>query len=202
MKITDIKQQVRQQSRFSVFVGGKYAFSLSDSQIRLSGLTVGQEITEEDLVKWKLESNEGKVLDRTLRWLAIRARSEWELSDYLKRKEVNDDLAQKIINQIKDFGYINDKSFAESWVRNRRLLKSVSIKRLRQELYLKHIESDVVDEVLAEDETDDLSVLNELIEKKQHQARYQDEQKLIAYLARQGFYYGDIKEALSRRGSS
>lgn len=202
MKITDIKQQVRQQSRFSVFLGGKYAFSLSDSQIRLSGLTVGQEITEEDLVKWKVESNEGKVLDRTLRWLAIRARSEWELSDYLKRKEVNDDLAQKIINQIKDFGYINDKSFAESWVRNRRLLKSVSIKRLRQELYLKHIESDVVDEVLAEDETDDLSVLNELIEKKQHQARYQDEQKLIAYLARQGFYYGDIKEALSRRGSS
>ncbi len=202
MKITDIKQQVRQQSRFSVFVGGKYAFSLSDSQIRLSGLAVGQEITEEDLVKWKLESNEGKVFDRTLRWLAIRARSEWEVSDYLKRKEVNDDLAQKIINQIKDFGYINDKSFAESWVRNRRLLKSVSVKRLRQELYQKRVPTDVVDEVIAEDEADDLGVLDELIEKKQHQARYQDDQKLIAYLARQGFHYGDIKEALSRRGSS
>lgn len=202
MKITDIKQQVRQQSRFSVFVGGKYAFSLSDSQIRLSGLLVGQELGKEDIEKWKKESNEGKILDRTLRWLAIRPRSEWELSDYLKRKDVNDDLANKIIEQINGFGYLNDKSFAESWVRNRRLLKSVSIKRLRQELYQKHVPTDVVDEVLAEDEADDLSVLNELIEKKQKQSRYQDDQKLIAYLARQGFHYSDIKEALGRRSSS
>ena len=202
MKVTDIKQQVRQQSRFSVFVGGKYAFSLSDSQIRLSGLLVGQELGKEDIEKWKRESYEGKILDRTLRWLAIRPRSEWELSDYLKRKDVNDDLANKIIEQINGFGYLNDKSFAESWVRNRRLLKSVSIKRLRQELYQKRVPTDVVDEVLAEDEADDLSVLNELIEKKQKQSRYQDDQKLIAYLARQGFHYSDIKEALGRRSSS
>ena len=202
MKVTDIKQQVRQQSRFSVFVGGKYAFSLSDSQIRLSGLLVGQELGKEDIEKWKRESNVGKILDRTLRWLAIRPRSEWELSDYLKRKDVNDDLANKIIEQINGFGYLNDKSFAESWVRNRRLLKSVSIKRLRQELYQKRVPTDVVDEVLAEDEADDLSVLNELIEKKQKQSRYQDDQKLIAYLARQGFHYSDIKEALGRRSSS
>ncbi len=193
---------MRQKARYSVFLGGKYAFSLSDSQIRLSGLAVGQELSETDLEKWKKESDEGKVLDRTLRWLAIRPRSEWELADYLKRKDVHEDLANKVTEQIVGFGYIDDKAFADSWVRGRRILKSVSKRRLRQELQQKRISTEIIDEVLAEDESDDPTVLDELIEKKASQSRYQEEQKLIAYLARQGFLYGDIKQALSRRRGS
>jgi regulatory protein len=202
MKITDIKQQIKQQSRYSVFVSGKYAFSLSDSQIRLSCLKIGQELTKEDVERWKRESDEGKVLDRTLRWLAIRPRSEWELNDYLKRKDVHEDLAHKVIEQIREFGYIDDKEFADSWVRSRRMLKSSSKRRLCQELQQKRIASDIIDEVLTNDEIEDSTTLDELIEKKSKQTRYQDDEKLIAYLARQGFNYSDIKEALSRRGSS
>lgn len=49
---------------------------------------------------------------------------------------------------------------------------------------------------LAEDETDERQVLRELIAKKRKTSRYQDDQ-LIAYLARQGFAYDDIKAAIS-----
>jgi len=201
MKITDITQQVRDKARFSVFVDRKYAFSLSDSQIRQSGLAIGQELSKDDLVHWKTESQEGKALDRTLRGLAIRARSQWELADYLKRKGVHPDLAAKITEQIKAFGYLDDRAFAESWVQNRRLLKSVSKRRLRQELLQKHVDADIIETVLAQDETSDQQVLDELIEKKSRQSRYHDEAKLLAYLARQGFSYGDIKDALARRRS-
>jgi SOS response regulatory protein OraA/RecX len=38
--------------------------------------------------------------------------------------------------------------------------------------------------------------LQELITKKRRQLRYQDSQKLMQYLARQGFGYEDIKSAL------
>ena len=43
------------------------------------------------------------------------------------------------------------------------------------------------------------SQLQRLIEKKQHLSRYQDQQKFIAYLARQGFSYDEIKRALSEQ---
>lgn len=201
MIVTSINQQTRNQSRYSVYVDGKYTFSLSDSQIRQSGLLVGRELSEEDVEKWKRESDEGKVLDRTLRWLAIRPRSEWEIEDYLKRKDVHEDLAHKVTEQLRGFGYIDDKAFAESWVRSRRMLKSSSKRRLRQELQQKRISSDIIDVVLAEDEIEDSRMLDDLIEKKGKQTRYQEDEKLIAYLARQGFNYSDIKEALARRGS-
>jgi len=38
--------------------------------------------------------------------------------------------------------------------------------------------------------------LRELIAKKRQQSRYQDKLKLMQYLSRQGFGYGDIKTVL------
>ena len=76
------------------------------------------------------------------------------------------------------------------------MLKSVSIKRLRQELFQKRISSDIIDEVLQEDESDDKQVLRDIIEKKRHTTTFKDREKFMAFLARQGFNYSDIKEAL------
>ena len=82
-------------------------------------------------------------------------------------------------------------------MRNRRLLKAVSKRRLMQELRQKRIADDVIQQVLAEDETDDRNVLRELVERKRRQSKYQDNLKLMQYLARQGFSYDDIKAALA-----
>jgi SOS response regulatory protein OraA/RecX len=81
-------------------------------------------------------------------------------------------------------------------VRNRRLLKPVSVRRLKQELRQKRIADDIAEQVLAADETDDRAVLRELIARKRRQTKYQDDLRLMQYLARQGFGYQDIKNAL------
>jgi SOS response regulatory protein OraA/RecX len=62
------------------------------------------------------------------------------------------------------------------------------------ELQQKHVSSDVINQVLAEDETDERASLRELVAKKQ--ARYPDRQKFMQYLARQGFSFDDIKSVL------
>jgi len=201
MKITDIKQQVRQKDRFSVFISGKYAFSLSRTQLQDSVLKIGSELSPSELKDWQKQSTQGKLLDKALRWLAIRPRSTWELQDYLRRNQVDKAEAKVVIDKIMSYGYIDDLKFAQSWVGSRRALKAVSIRRLRQELAQKHVASEIIKQVLAEDQTDELTVLRELIERKQHQSRYADKEKLIAYLARQGFSYSDIKEALASSDS-
>ena len=66
------------------------------------------------------------------------------------------------------------------------------------ELQQKRISSDTISKVLAEDETDERQVVRDVIAKKRTQTRYQDDQKLIAYLLRQGFSYDDIRSALSQ----
>jgi SOS response regulatory protein OraA/RecX len=54
---------------------------------------------------------------------------------------------------------------------------------------------EVIDQALADQPQDDIAAIKQLIAKRGH--RYPDRQKLMAFLARQGFQYGDIKTALT-----
>lgn len=195
MKITNIKQQAKRTDRYSIFVDEKYAFSLSESGLIASGLFSGQELDAVELKRLKKAAGVDKAYYNALRYVAMRPRSEWEIETYLQRKEVDKDTATEVIRRLRDLKLLSDAEFARSWVSNRRLLKSTSKRRLRLELMQKHVSDDVIQEVLAEDNTDERQVLRELIEKKRR--RYPDEQKLMQYLARQGFRYDDIKSALS-----
>lgn len=197
MKITAIKQQVKRADRYSIYVDGKYSFSLGENELLRLGLHSGQEITEQELANYRDESDYGKLFDKTLNLLSFRLRSEWELRDYLKRKKAEPEIIEKILNKLSINGYVDDEQFARRWVENRRLLKTTSRRRIAQELKQKRISNDIIDKVLAEDkeETDEREVLRELVDKKKH--RYPDQTKLMQYLARQGYSYEDIKAVLN-----
>jgi regulatory protein len=197
MKITKITAQVKQAGRYSVFVDEKYAFSLSDTALLESKLVPGQELSKEELDKWKQASLDDKVLGRALQYAMIRPRSRWEMESYLQRKKAAPALVELILNKLSNLNMLNDLEFARSWVANRRLLRPTSKRKLQQELRAKRVTDEVITEVLDEDETDESDVLKDLVAKKRQQTRYKDDDlKLMQYLARQGFNYGDIKSAL------
>jgi regulatory protein len=196
MKITDIKQQAKRQDRYSVFVDGKYSFPLSEEELLAQGLKIGQEFNKAELEAIKGEAAIDKGAYRVLDLISRRPRSKWEIEDYLKRKDYKPEEVEKIIKKINKKGYIDDLSFAKRWIENRRLLKSTSKLKLRMELRQKRVEEEFIQRALENDEADDQEVIKDLIAKKRSQTRYQDKKKLIAYLARQGFNYSDIKDAL------
>ncbi len=198
MKITAIKQQVKQTNRYSIFVDGKYAFSLSETALLESHIASGQELDAAQLVAFKKLSASDKAYGRALQYVAIRPRSEWEVRFYLKRKDVDEDEAAAIIGRLQRLGLLSDLAFARAWVANRRLLKSTSKRQLVQELRQKHVGESVIEQVLAEDETDERQVLRDLVARKRQQPRYKaDALKLMQYLARQGYSYDDIKSVLN-----
>lgn len=196
MKITDIKQQVKRQDRYSIYVDEKYSFSLSEHELLVQGLRIGQEFDAEQFKAVKDTAEEDKAYMRTLDLLARRPRSIWEMEQYLKRKGYDDALIKKLLNRLSNRGLLDDKKFAESWVASRRLLKDVSKRRLLQELQQKKISNQIISEVLEADETNELDVLKDIVQKKQTQSRYQDPQKLTAYLLRQGFGYHDVSAVI------
>jgi regulatory protein len=197
VKITDIKKQVKRSDRYSIFIDGKYTFSLSENEILKLALKVNQEISSEDLINLQETASEDKAYDRALNLIMRRPRSTWEIETYLKQKKYDQEMIGKIIQRLKESRYLDDISFARSWVQNRRLLKSTSKRKLQLELRQKRVEDDITQQILDENsEHDEFEMLKQIIQKKRTQSRYADEQKLIAYLARQGFNYGDIKKAL------
>lgn len=195
MQITAIKQQVKRSDRYSVYVDGKYAFSLSEGALIEQGLASGQELEPARLKELKQASGLDKAYGNALRYVVMRPRSEWELQDYFRRKGIDQDAASVITERLKNLNLLDDLAFAQAWLANRRLLKSTSKRRLRLELKQKHVAEEIIAQVLEEDEADERAVLRDLIAKKR--GRYPDRQKLMQYLARQGFSYDDIKSALS-----
>ena len=202
MTITAIKQQVKRSDRYSVYLDGVYSFSVGENELLKLGLHTGQDISAAELVLFQQESEAGKLLDKTLNLLSIRPRSEWEVRDYLRRKQAAPEISEIIVNKLTKNKYLNDEQFARLWVENRRLLKPTSRRKLTLELKQKRINSEIIEAVLADDKSavDEREILRTLVEKKRH--RYPDNLKLMQYLARQGYGYEDIKAVLSESSES
>jgi regulatory protein len=197
MKITAIKQQIKKKDRFSVFVDGKYEFSLGETALLESKLTSGVEISAGKLRELKQLSDDDKLYGQTLRYVALRPRSRWELAFYLeKKKKASPALTESILNKLSIIGLVDDEKLAKAFVHDRRLLRPASRRKLINELRKKHISNEIIEKAIGTEAGDEQAALQAVIEQKRRQTKYQDDQKLMQYLARQGFNYGDIKSAL------
>ena len=197
MRVTDIKQQVKNKSRYAIFVDGKYTLSLSIGELQDQKIKIDQQINQEDLQALTAVAAEDKLYMLVIGLLARRPRSAWEIRQYLARKKASSDVSDKILNKLSSRGLIDDASFAAAWVASRQLLKPSSRRKLMLELQQKHISKDIISEVLGDYEQSEQQALRELITKKRQTTRYKDNTKLMAYLLRQGFNYGDIKQAIA-----
>ncbi|HEX7633023.1 MAG TPA: RecX family transcriptional regulator [Candidatus Saccharimonadales bacterium] len=198
MKITSIKQQVKRAGRYSLFVEGKYAFSLSETALLDSKLASGQELTKEQIDDYKKLSSDDKLYNRTLQWVAMRPRSKWEIEFYLQRKDAPPPLIETILNKLSIVGLVDDAKLAQALVNDRRLLRPTSRRKMIADLRKKHLSQEVIDQAIGHDNEAEQDALSAVVARKRKQTKYQDDEKLMQYLARQGFGYDDIKTALKK----
>ena len=95
LKITDIRQAVRNENRVNIFVNDKYSFSFDIAQVVDLGIKVGRIINNDELEDFKEASEFGKAYQRALEWVLIRPRSIQELKDYLKRRQARGEAEDK-----------------------------------------------------------------------------------------------------------
>ena len=213
--ITQLTSGVRDPNRVNVFVNDKFALSLDVKQVVDLSIKVGRSLSEAELQELHTASEFGKLYQRTLEWVLMRPRSVWETRDYLKRRQIkrtqlnrkrsHDELKplpeiqssaiELVVERMIERGYVDDRKFAEFYVENRFVKKGVSKRRLEQELRKKHVPEEVIHEVLSTSTRSEKEELAKMIAKKSK--RY-DEQKLIAYLVRQGFSYQLVIDAVEK----
>lgn len=212
--ITDIKQAVKNQNRANIFVNGKYRFSLDIFQLTQLNIKVGSKFTKTEIENLEQQSEFGKLYALALNYCLMRPHSKKEISDYLWKKTLNRKLknrktgefyekkgvskisVEQVLNRLIEKKYIDDEKFAKFWVENRNQRKGSSIKKLKSELFSKGVSLDIIEQVLSESNRNDEDEIQKIIAKKAK--KYTDEQKLIAYLARQGFSFDEIKKVISK----
>lgn len=212
MRITSVSAQQKDPNRVNVMVDGKFRFSLDVFQLSDLSIKVGHEYTEQELTELETESQFGKLYSRALEYCLMRPHSAREVKDYLFKKTfsrryksrrtgelkerpgVSRALTERVFERLLTKGYINDEKFTRYWIENRNQTKGISRRKLQAELMAKGIERQIIERTLMESERHDGDELRKMVIKKR--MRYPDNQKLMRYLAGQGFGYDDIKSAI------
>ena len=212
MKITEISLQKKNPDRVSIFVDGAYRFSLDVYQVANLGIKTGKEYTDDELTELETESQFGKLYTRALEYCLMRPHSAKEVRDYLWRKTretkykrkrtgeilskagVSQELADRVFDRLLEKEYIDDEKFARYWVENRNQVKGSSSRKIVNELRVKGVQSADIEQAVAQTERCDHDEIRKIIVKKRR--KYADDQKLMQYLARQGFSFDDIKQGI------
>lgn len=132
--------------------------------------------------------------------LTGQARSRKELADKLAKKDVPEELAERLLDRFTEVGLIDDESFAKAWIESRRSVgsgggKGLARRALAHELRRKGIDDEIARDALAEiDPGDEAAAARVLVRKKLRSVQGLDQQKatrrLVGMLARKGYGAG------------
>ncbi len=196
--ITRLEVQKRNKERVNVYLDDQFAFGLA--LLLAAPLRKGQRLTDDDIAELRRQDGVEKAYERTLNYLSFRPRSEREIRQYLRRKEVAQDVIEHIVERLGRVGLINDEAFAEAWVRSRQATQPRGARALRQELRQKGIETAVVESAVADvDEPEQaLEVGRVRAARLAGLSAEEFRKKLGDFLLRRGFEYSVVRDVVRR----
>lgn len=135
-----------------------------------------------------------------LRQLTVRARTRTELARALAKRKVPTEVAQTVLDRLTEVGLIDDAMFARDWLESGSR-RNKSRRALAVELSEKGVARDIIDQALAELESDtDHLVALAFAERKARSLRGLDHQvayrRLAGALARRGFAASVVAEVV------
>ena len=154
MRITALEPQMNNPDRFNLFVDGHFLMGVNAVVVLQMGLRLEQEISPEQLQQLQSEEVEQRAVDRALNFLSYRPRSREEVRRYLWRKETPPEIIETALARLDRLDFVNDRTFAGFWIDSREHFSPRGARALKNELRMKGVERDVVDE-LVNDEQDE-----------------------------------------------
>jgi regulatory protein len=145
-----------------------------------------------------------------LRLLTMSPRTRSQLAEALQRKNVPEDVAERVLGRFSEVGLIDDAAFAQSWVESRHRGRGLAGRALAAELRQRGVDDETVQEAVAAlDPDQEESRARELVDRRLASTRGIDPvrrmRKLVGMLARKGYSpglaYRVVKDALADEGA-
>jgi len=211
-KITDITLQKKNNKRLNVYINGDFAFGISAHLRFAKRVEIGQEISDTQIRDLILSDQIERLQDKALRFLSFRPRSEKEVKDYLfrkgKLKEIKSETEkaqyeisiQEVIKKLKGVGQIDDSEFSKWWVEQRYNFSPRGEILLKAELRSKGIESNLIEDLMQNDNEIQVQFATKAAEKKTKLYQKLDEKefkdKIGQFLVRRGFGWTVVKQVV------
>ena len=133
--------------------------------------------------------------------LVARAKSKGELLAHLKKRGIEDDVAQATIFRLQEKGLINDSEFAKAWTQSRHTSKKLSKRIIAGELRTRGVDKFSIDQALDEidDESEYRTAFSLGMKKYNTMSRLEPEvqiRRIQSLLQRKGFSFSTIARVI------
>lgn len=202
-EITAIKVPLKRPDRRSLYLDGKFAFSVSEGIFFLHNLKVGDCLTQKQMVTLKADDDRYKISEAAYRLLGYRQRSVRGLRTRLLQKGWESDEIEPVIKELCDKGYLDDLKFARMYTRDKIKFKYLGPVALRNELFRTGVDKEIIEKVIDEaySSKSPRELMLELLLKKRISLDKPMENKekirLVNLLKRKGYKWEDIEPVIS-----
>lgn len=139
-----------------------------------------------------------KYKTKVLKYVIYKKRTENEIRRKFEN-EIEQDMLDDIIEELKENKYISDEQYIERAVNEYIALKNLSLKQIKYKLQSKGVSNYLIEDYFSKNSENlkeyEIKSANNIITKK-----YDDSpEEIIQNLLKKGFEYDNVKEALERR---
>ncbi len=147
-EITRLVLQKKNSERVSVFIEGEFAFGLYKETVLQNGLCKGKVLSAVEIAQ--LQEEDGFLAARAyaFRLLNMRAQTNAGLRKKILGKGFPEDIADQVVAQLEERGFLNDAAYARQFAAERSRIKKHGAARIRMDLMKKGIRREVIEEAL------------------------------------------------------
>lgn len=159
MRITALQPQVKNPERVNIFVDDHFLLGVNTLIVLQMALKIGQELSPEQVEQLHSEEALQQAVDRAYNYLSFRPRSREEVRRYLRRKETPLELIDAVLARLDHLNLVNDRDFASFWVETRENFSPRGAQALKNELRMKGVEREVVDELVSDEQDEERAMV-------------------------------------------
>lgn len=202
-KITKIEYQKKNKDRVSIYLDDNYAFGIDLNIMIKYSLAKNMEL-EDDFISEILKAEEEiNAYNYAISVLSRNSKSEKQMILKMQDKGYDQQFIENAIVKLKQQKYIDDEAYSEAFINNKINITKDGKRKIKEALYYKGIDKQIIDEKLQE-VTDDDEIKRACLlgTKKLRTIKEEDIRKkrikLANYLISKGFEYSTVKKAISK----
>lgn len=195
MTVTGIKPDKKHLTK--LLLDEDFEILIDNDALLESGISVGTDLTDEDLKNLKYESDYKRAKSRALWYLDRMDHTEKALYEKLIKAGFSKKASAAVIARFCELGIIDDRRYAERMA-ERLMDSNVSKREAMHKMLLKGLSYDLIKEMLENSETDEEEKIKNLLEGKYARKLTEEKgaEKVYAALVRKGFSYGVVRSAM------
>lgn len=142
MKI--IKYEKKGNNTYKIYLENNQTINLYEDVIIKNNLLYKKEIDKSLLEKLDIDNNKEDAYNKCVKYISVRIRSINEIKEYLKRKEISNDLIENTIDKLLKNNLLNDEMFTKAFVSDKLNFTTMGPYRIEQELKKHKIDSELI----------------------------------------------------------